>query len=123
MEAESDALDLARAEAIELVLDTIETEFVKPEWSPGSVAEAIVDRLFLSRADLVQRLVYPAAKRAWYDRRDSLYLPETPWFMRAGDEFGNDTVAVRVPFGGRVVIATTWPLRRFVERSDVEPVE
>lgn len=105
-------LDLARLEMIELVRGRIARS---DELEDVELATEIVEAILLDRPDLMQRLVYPPSRRIWYSRRESLHLPATPWLMRAGDEYGNDTLAVRVPLAGQLVVVTNRRLRRFVE--------
>lgn len=111
-------LDTAMWEATRVV-EAVLTE--SADQPTAKVAEAVVDELVHIRPDLLTALVYPPASRAWYLSRDQLLLNACPWFMRGCDEFGNDTVAFRVPFGGQLVLATTWPLRRVPIPLNVDP--
>jgi hypothetical protein len=60
-----------------------------------------------------------AAARIWWWPSGRL-TPGRPYVFRGGDEFGNRTIACRVPFG-MVIVATTVPLRRELLPLDVEP--
>lgn len=108
-------LELAQLELIELV-----SRYVAAEDEPQRVASEIVDAILLDRPDLLQRLAYPPSRRVWLIRNDQLSLPDTPWFMRGGDEYGNDTVAVRVPLLGQLIVNTTFPKRSLVEPAGGE---
>jgi hypothetical protein len=59
------------------------------------------------------------AARIWWWPSGRL-TPGRPYVFRGGDEFGNRTIACRVPFG-MVILATTVPLRRELLPLDVEP--
>ncbi len=112
-------LDMARLEAIEVVRRMVRAmDSSDLEGAPAAeAAEEIVDELFLNRADLVQRLVYPPASRFWVSRS---YWTTLPRVFRGGDEFGNRTVCLRLgPLS--FVLALNVPLRRVVERMDIEP--
>lgn len=105
---------MARLEAVQLIGQIIANS--EREHGLVGVAQDLFDELFLLRPDLVQRLAYPSGKRAWYCRRDSLHLEDLPWLKRGGDEFGNDTVCVRVPFAGQLVLVTTPRRSKIVAR-------
>lgn len=94
--------ELAEQEAVAVVNALIHDQ---------DLAERIVETLVHDRPDLVQRLTYPPGSRFWFSRTTWKF---TPWVLRGGDEYGNDTVAVKVPFG-QFVLVTTWPRRKLVE--------
>lgn len=111
--------DEAFAEASWVVYQTL-----LKQWPGGNVepedAEKIVGDLVYDRPDLMHRLV-ERARRVWYwpksQRTSTKIWPLAYW---GGDEFYNDTVAFRIPFGGTVIVAYTFPLRRMPIPPSVE---
>lgn len=112
-------IEAAELELIELVARMVRALKVSDLCGDAAqrTAVEIVESILLDHPDLVQRLAYPDARRFWYYERDRLHMDVVPWVMRAGDEYGNDTVAFRVPFGGQFVAVTNRRLRRLVEPS------
>lgn len=61
------------------------------------------------------------ARRVWWWRAEQLTSRWWPLAWRGGDEYGNSTIAVRIP-GGTVLVALNLPLRREM-LPNVEDVE
>lgn len=102
-------LENAELELVQLVQRTL-AEYI--DQGVEVAASEIVDAILLERPDLVQKLAFPGPSRVWYCSRESLHLDGMPWVRRGGDEYGNSTVAFRVPFGGQVVVNVAFPMKR-----------
>jgi hypothetical protein len=85
---------------------------------PVEVAEDIVGLMIYQHPDLVQRVAYPPGIRWWLHPRSHV-LSGSPRVFLGGDEYGNRTVAVDIPFIGLLVVALNIPLRRAVESPSV----
>lgn len=88
----------------------------RPERSPRVWFWAFVGGLLDRRAR--RRSEHDGPSRLWVLERGQWLGPSSrtgrpnPLVFRGGDEYGNRTVALRLPFGAALVLSTTVPLRR-----------
>ncbi|MFA7264817.1 MAG: hypothetical protein WC054_00655 [Candidatus Nanopelagicales bacterium] len=119
VDAESDDYALAQLEAQGLIEDILDLDGSDETRRSAAAAEEIVFQLTVKRPDLMARMTYPSARRVWYYLRD--HVNRDKWIWRGGDEYGNRTLVVHVPFAGAVVLATGLRHNKLPERLDVEP--
>lgn len=86
----------------------------------GEISREVTADLAFSHPDVLQRVADPGGSRWWYRRSAALYPDARPvrWYPE-GDEYGNDVLVLRVPFGGALHVVTN--LRRSkIMRPDVD---
>lgn len=87
----------------------------------AEIGREVTADLVISHPDILQRVADPGGSRWWYRRADGLHLDamaRVRWYPE-GDEYGNDVLVLRVPFGGALYVVTN--LRRSkIMRPDID---